>query len=542
MPNETKWNRNLILFLFTCVLLTCLHFAGFLHESRPGSFFLGFFSGISLTGAIVSIVHICLKVKKVVSISLMILQSVVCVCDSQAASAVPGIEFEDCRLIAPGMMESVEAKCGTLQLLENPDDPKGRMLDINVTFIPAKHRQTAPDPLFIIAGGPGQAISEVFPLIAGGFKHVLKDRNLILVDQRGTGKSNPLKCPVPDEPGLSDEELVEIFSQCPKDLDADLRFYTTGYAVRDLEAVRLALGYEKINIYGVSYGTRVALAYLRDYPDRVRSLVLDAVADLPYILFSGLDRSASQSLDVMFARCEADPDCSEAFPELRREFEEVIERLQQNPVEVQYLNSDGEPFPLTMDRQRFFNILLPLLYAPETVSLLPLSIHRAYAYNDYSSLLGQALSSNMRIHMGMFYAVACSEDVPFLPAVTDQTEEVRYFKNRQPDMCRICQSWPRADVPADFHQPVSSDVPTLLISGEADPITPPEYGERVRKNLPNSVHIQLPGMGHGNASRGCLPKIVGDFIQAGSVENLDTSGISGITTPPFFVNMNGPKP
>ncbi|RPI33653.1 MAG: alpha/beta fold hydrolase, partial [Chloroflexota bacterium] len=226
----------------------------------------------------------------------------------------PTISLEPCQLSAPGQVTRKEAKCGTLTVYENREAGSGRQIDLRIAVIPSISRNPAPDPLFFLTGGPGQAATESFPVMASAFERIQQKRDIVLVDQRGTGQSNPLKCPVLDEDleNQADDAYMDFLNTCLESLDADPRLYTTWIAMQDLDQVREALGYQQINLYGVSYGTRAVLTYLKQYPDRVRSVILDGVVPQDEVLGIDVGRDAQRALDMIFARCAADQACNQA--------------------------------------------------------------------------------------------------------------------------------------------------------------------------------------------------------------------------------------
>lgn len=467
------------------------------------------------------------------------------------ASAPPGpatarrLELNDCLLSTPGSTSQVEAQCGKLEVPEDRANPDGRRLQLHVAVIPAVSRSPEPDPLFLLAGGPGQAATEAFPASIFALEKINQDRDLVLVDQRGTGQSNPLRCLDPDDETVMDEaQVIAELKQCPARLEAaaDLRFYTTEIAMQDLDDVRAALGYETINLYGGSYGTRAALTYLRLFPERVRTVTLDAVVDADFRLLLEASQDGQRALELVFDRCQTDPDCSAAFPELRREFETVLARLEAQPVDLSLPHPlTGKPLAFRLTRSIVTNIIFGALYAPEFVAILPLSIHTAHQ-GDYAPLISQALLLEAGLYDGMFYSVACAEDASLITEQEASDRAGLTFGDRTLPLREICAVWPRGTVSPEFRRPVTSEVPALLLSGEADPITPPKYAEAVARTLPNSRHVVAPGLGHGLLTRGCVDRLLRDFVASGSVENLDVSCVRNLQPPPFFVSFTGPKP
>jgi pimeloyl-ACP methyl ester carboxylesterase len=278
-------------------------------------------------------------------ILLLILQTVLLAsCTSTKATPTPkssGIALVDCVLMTPGVDTQVDAKCGSLAVSEDPANPKSRQINLNVAVVEAVQRSSESNPLFILVGGPGQSAVEVFPAIYSSLFRIHEKRDIVLVDQRGTGKSNPLRCLDPKDEALDDERTIALLKACPGKLDADLRYYTTDIAMQDLDKVRSALGYETINLYGVSYGTRAALVYLKMYPAHVRSLILDAVVDPKFVLYQDVARDGQRALDLFFTRCEKDKVCNTSFPMLRSEFDALLKKIKATPVDIEI------PHPVT---------------------------------------------------------------------------------------------------------------------------------------------------------------------------------------------------
>jgi len=466
------------------------------------------------------------------------------------------IPLTDCQLSAPGSASRVTAKCGTLAVPENPADPNGRQISLNLAVLPAVNRNKQPDPLFLLAGGPGQAATETFVTIGRAFDSVNRQRDIVLVDQRGTGKSNPLRCDSSNDTeavkDLTPEELqayqLQQTQTCLANLNADTRYYTTTISMHDLDLVREALGYGTINLYGVSYGTRAALTYLKDYPDNVRTVILDGVLPQDTVLGPDVARDAQRALDLIFARCAAEADCNKAFPNLKSEFTTLLTTLETAPVSVTLPHPNtGEQVTTKLDKDSVALTIRLLSYSPETVAIIPLLIHAA-SQGNYAPLAAQGLvvSNDLQqsISQGLDASVLCAEDTPFInQQAAAQSSQGTYIGNLQTDhLEQLCRVWPHGDIPADFKQPVTSEVPVLLLSGEADPVTPPSNAEHAAQTLPNSLQIVAPGQGHNVVYRGCLPRLVADFIAAGSVQGLDVSCAQNIQPMPFFIDFTGTKP
>ena len=473
-----------------------------------------------------------------------------------APATSPKLDLADCQLTAPGVASSLKARCGTWTVLEDRSNVAGRKIDLRVAIVASVSRSPASDPLFFIAGGPGQAATESFVLLAGAFDQIRQKRDIVLVDQRGTGQSGALRCPGEDQAdeafSLSDAEaqarLKQELTACLSGLKADPRFYTTAIAVQDLDDVRAALGYEKINLYGVSYGTRVAQAYLHDYPQHARTVILDGVVPQDEPLGLNVARDAQRALDLIFGRCAAEADCQAAFPNVRAEFDSVLAALGKEPARVTLPHPvTGKLLEVRLTRPQAASTVRLLSYSPETAALLPLLIHTA-AQGNYAPLAAQSLmvseDLSRSVSLGLNLSVVCAEDAPFLqPEALAKANRDTYLQSTEVDnMQFMCSLWPRGAIPADFRQPVSSTVPVLLISGEADPVTPPANADEVAQTLPQSLRLVVPGEGHNVIYRGCLPQVAADFVKGGTAQGLDTACVQNIRPLPFFVSFTGFQP
>ena len=461
----------------------------------------------------------------------------------------PGLELETCELVVPGTPLSTVGECGWMDAAENPEEPEGRQIRIRVARIPANGRVAEPDPLVFFAGGPGQSATESWPIIARALKKVNESRDILLVDQRGTGQSNPLKCPeIELDKALAQDwdELAGTTRACLDSLDGDPRFYTTTIAMGDVDAAREALGYEKVNLYGGSYGTRAAQVYLRLFPDRVRTVVLDGV--VPQTLALGTEHAVKldQAIYRVLAGCDADPLCGKTFPDTAGKLSSLVRTLEETPVEVTTAHpTTGQPFTLIFDREVLSTSLRFLTYSSDTQAMLPLLIYEAAVEQRFDRLASQVLIAatglQESISQGMELSVTCAEDYPHFhenPAANN-TLMGDMIEKSVGIQCRI---WPKGPVPENFHEPVSGDVPVLLLSGELDPVTPPEYADQVAVHFPNSRHLVAPGQGHIAATRGCMGKIVSEFIIEGSADDLETDCISNLQATPYFISLTGPTP
>ena len=477
-------------------------------------------------------------------------------CTNRQKASVPGrrIVLKPCQLSAPGSSTRLRAECGNLTVDEDRAEPSGRRIDLHIAVISALSRTPEPDPVFFITGGPGQTSTEDYVRVSPAFERMNAKRDIVLVDQRGTGKSHPLKCtsPVEESDVNSDAQTEKWIRDCLQQLDADTRFYNTLPAVDDLDQVRAALGYDRINLYGISYGTRVAQTYMRRYPGHVRAIILDGVVPQDEALGVKLASDAQKALNAIFARCAADAACARAFPDLPGAFDKLLRRVNEKPVEITVEHpSTSRPTQVRFNRDRLGAAIRLFSYGPETAALLPLLIHDSQATGDFRHLAAQSMivteqvlgSINLNVH----HSVVCAEDVPFYMRdgrfVGDARAESRaYLGETYKKLEEICKHWPAGKVPAEFKSPVRSDAPVLLLSGQYDPVTPPANADHVAAVLPNSLHIVAPGQGHGVLMRGCIRKVATEFIDRGTTQQLDARCVQDLKPTPFFLSYVGPIP
>lgn len=461
-----------------------------------------------------------------------------------AASAT--LSLQPCRLEGAQAAGSAAARCGTYRVREDRDSPDSKELQLHVAVVPALRLEPHPDPLFIFAGGPGQAASDFYLAASPAFGRIRRDRDIVLVDQRGTGRSHRLECALPDDadmPVVEPERLKPMVRDCLRGLGGDPRFYTTSIAVRDLDEIRAALGYEAINLYGVSYGTRVAQHYMRRYPKRVRTAILDGVVPAELALGPDVATDAQRALDNTFARCAADTACGREFPHIAQQFEALRTRLNSAPVSVSITDPrTAAVTPATLDAARLGAAVRLLTYSDETTSTLPLLIHQAQVLERPHGLAAQYLmirrTADEQIANGMHFAVVCSEDAPrWPPPDTDEAASRTYMgTDFMRGMRAICAEWPRGPVDADFSQPMRSELPVLVLSGGNDPITPARYGEQILPGYPNSKHLVLAGQGHGQIATGCVPRLAADFIARGSAAGLEDDCVRNVAPAAFMMS------
>lgn len=444
-----------------------------------------------------------------------------------------------------------------MTLPENHAGPGGAQVKatvkVRVVVIPSLRLRAEPDPLVILAGGPGQAASDFYDSVGAAFGRIRRNRDIVLIDQRGTGRSNPLDCQLPDETDFVDVDPRQLQDQaraCLQAMQGDPRFYTTSVAVRDLEEIRAALGYPRLNLYSVSYGTRVAQHYVRRYPSRVRTLVLDGA--VPADLAVGPDAAlqAQKALDTLFDRCAADAACNEAFPGARLQFDTLRERLRRERIQTQLPDPvDAHRVAARFGVGELSAAVRLLTYTDETASLLPLLIHEAHTLQQPQGLMAQYLmiksNADAQIAYGMHFAVVCSEDAPRWghENIGAAALSATYMGNDfMAGMKAICDVWPRGPVDPDFNAPFAGAAPALILSGSNDPVTPQSYGARVLRSFRNGKHLVLAGQGHGQLANGCMPRVIADFIDRGSAAGLDIECVASITPAPFMLSRTATAP
>ncbi len=451
------------------------------------------------------------------------------------------IPFEPCRTVDG----NTEGLCGKFEVYENRELQSGRKIALNIMVLPALSAKPAGDPWFPLAGGPGQSAVEAYPL-AGFTAKVRQLRDVVLVDQRGTGGSNPLPCELRDpkdaQQMIGEPMPLEKVRACRAELEkkADLTQYTTSIFADDLDAVRQALGYDKINVFGSSYGTRAALVYLRRHGDHVRTITLEAVAPpLPTMKIPvAFSKTIQSSVDHLMDRCAADDACHKDFPDLKKEFQAIVDRLDKSPAHFEVNNPAGGTQAVTLSRGMFVADLRALLYFPELVSEFPYMIHRAFQ-DDWSIYAAAVLiirrGIDKQLDRGMSLSVVCAEDLSGLTEETIRRETAgTYLGDYQVRVYqKACQEWARGSIPRDYFAPIRSAVPALLISGALDPATPPEESAQTARDLSNSRVVIVKDGTHGTGSP-CIDGLIAEFVAQGSAAGLDISCADQIHLPPFL--------
>jgi pimeloyl-ACP methyl ester carboxylesterase len=452
--------------------------------------------------------------------------------------------------LAPCTIEGVpgEARCGTYRVWENRETKQGRQIDLSVIVLRATGPQRQPDPLFALSGGPGDAPSFNARFFSRAFDEARKSRDLVLVDLRGTGKSAPLTCPElakPDAAGVFDADLLSVAAvkACRARLErqADLRLYTTDIAADDLDEVRQALAYSTINLYGTSYGSRVAQIYMRRHPRSLRAVTMKGIVPPSMAAPESHARAGDEAWKHLVARCAGDAGCARTFPNLDADFQRLLARFDRAPVLTIPAGPNKAAVPVTVSRGLFAEAFRNLLYTPEASAQAPKLIAQLLAGDDRSiaetALAGRTILGGERLAAGFFLSVSCTEDVPFLSKDTSALAAGTFggdYRLRQ--QIAACAEWPRGAVSAAHRQPTRSNIPTLLLSGELDPVTPPAGGDEVARGLPRGRHVVIRNNGHpiGNAER-CIGGMIAAFLERGSADGLDVSCAAVNPAPPFLL-------
>lgn len=448
------------------------------------------------------------------------------------------------------------ARCGTFRVPENRHAGVGRTIALRVIVVPPSDTagavESRTEPIVVIPGGPGGSITDAAATWTRILAEARRSRPVLFVDPRGTGGSAALECStdsIQPHPAryVRDFLPVDRVRACRADLErrADLTQYTTEAIATDLDDLRHALGYSRLVLYGTSGGTRQAMVYLRRYPDRVRALVLAGVVSRDFRMPLHYARDAQAAFDSLAADCAADGECSRAFPRFAQDFSDVLAALERAPARVPLTADDGTRDTAVITRDRFAEQVRTLLYQPARAVALPFIVRRA-ATGDFRAFIqtlvpGAGGRQPNIVAMGHFLSITCAEDVSRIAAESVATLVVGMFLRdyRVAQQVEACRHWPRAPLPDDHFEAVTSMVPTLLISGAADPVTPPRWAEDARRYLPNSAHLVFPDGGHVPLATPCATRVVARFLETLKPRSLDVSCAASFRRPPFVVSRPG---
>lgn len=413
---------------------------------------------------------------------------------------------------------------GGLDVWENRAEKKGRKINIHVTVIPAVHRDSGFAPIFFVEGGPGVAASASIPYFIQQTNPYRQHHDIVLVDVRGTGKSNALHCNSLQYKRSLQEQLDEMYpakgvKECVDSLSrlADLTQYTTSNMADDIDDVRQWLGFEKIKLMGISYGTKLSQEYMRRHGAATEAVVLIS----PVIMNSRIPlhhaQFAQQALDQVWALCESDSSCAEKFPNVAQEF---LSLMNKNKFEAIHMSRTGKTDTVKISWDAFQTKIRSLLYAPASQRKIPFIVHEAFKNNwqPFLELFAAVPQFDDELAEGLYLCVTCSEDIPFIqqdqiPAAIEHTFMKSYRIDQQQQACRY---WSKANVPLSFLKPVESDIPTMIVSGGIDPVTPNEWARKVAAHLPNATLVNIPLMAHtfdGLQNEACIDQLIIDFFR-----------------------------
>lgn len=468
---------------------------------------------------------------------------------AKPATKPAGTKLQPCKV--PGAQGPVDARCATYKVWENREAKSGRKIGLKVVVLPALSATPKPDPLFFLGGGPGEAIAEEAGYFLGfPMNH---DRDLVFINQRGTAEPDKLACELGGHADDLQSYLGEMFPvaavrECEETLAKkyDLTRYTTDAAVDDFAEVLAWLGYRKINVVGGSYGTRTGQVFARRHPEQVRTVALTGAVPMDEHLPITHAAAGQRSLDLLTGWCEKDPACHGKFPGFRQEFQSVMDRLRREPATVEVESpKTHKPVQVKIAWNVVADGVRWALYTPQTSALLPWMVHQA-ATGDFKPLAQASVNARINaidlLTMGLFFSVTCAEDIPLIdpaqvPARTANTFLGDYRVKQQTAACGV---WPRAKIERGHWKAVHTDLPVLVINGERDPVTPPDFGTRVTQAMTHATRIVVPWGTHGGNDP-CTDKIQEDFIEKGSGEGLDLSCVSRIQMTPFALEAPKPK-
>lgn len=438
--------------------------------------------------------------------------------------------------------------CGFVTVPENPNKPDGKQIQVHYVVLHAVKNVNHEEALLAIAGGPGQSAIDNAAGFDAMLSKVRQQRDILLIDQRGTGRSNLLTCNEGAQSPLSfnddNADTKAETQKCLAKIDADVTQYGSLNAIKDFEAIRQHLGYKKLHVYGISYGTRMAQLYMRLYPAHLATVTLDGIVPMQQSVLE-IGASIDRGFDLLFKDCQETTACHTQFPELKAEFDQVAASLAKAPVmENVYDPVRGEKTMLTMTRGKFYGSIRMALYQANVRALVPHAIHQAAKHN-FQPILGlySLTIDNAGMAMGMHASVVCGEDMHRItPAMREQAQHSFMGKTMLEGLEATCEVWKVPAVDDSFSEPISSDIPTLLLSGEIDPATPPSWGELAMEKLTNAKHFVAPYATHGVAYQSCANNLIADLVRSGSVKDLDGECLKKDVRRSFYLNASSVEP
>ena len=473
----------------------------------------------------------------------LLITTVACLAASTAWAGAGDLHLEPCK----DKKLKQPSKCGTYTVWENRAARTGRTIDLNVRVLQATSPNPKPDPVFVLLGGPGEAATSAAQWY--GDDPSMADRDIVLVDARGTGKSNGLHCPIPPDGPLQSfmpTLNVPVLQTCRVELEkhADLRYYLTTYAMDDLDDLRAALGYDKINLDGGSYGTRAALVYIRQHGDHVRSATLWGSTAMTQPMPLHFATDTEHALQNVFRDCQAEPACKAAFPDLEADYKRTVERAEQGAVRVTVKDPrNGKATEVNLEPDDFAESLRAMVYKPESMLSIPLFLHRA-AGGDYQAFAEHQIRRNVGLNEeiadGLYLSITCTEDIDRIDPqqlIANGRDTFLADHRARPHM-EGCKGWPRGKLPVGFGEEVKSDVPVLIMVGENDPATPPTAAKAAVSRLSNGRVVVVPYGGHaleGLIGKECVNGIAARFLEAADQRGLDTACLKDVKHKPFVL-------
>lgn len=464
---------------------------------------------------------------------------------TRAPDAPTPLELTPCHV--EGLAE--EVRCGIHEVFEDRVSQSGPMIPIHIAVLPALRRAAAEDPLFILAGGPGQGARGYAGGVARAFKEIRRHRAIVLVDLRGTGDSHPLACLEHQDEIAALSAAPPVFlgaaRACLDAISADVRHYTHRSALADLDEIRQRLGYGRINLWGGSWGTRAALLYALAHPAAVRAVILDGAVPLGFGFPQDVAPHAQRALDLLRDRCAADAACAALSSDLARDLDALLATLERTPVTAAIRHPrTGADVRVTLTRDAVAEIVRVALYTTTDAARVPLLVRRALD-GDVAPLAAQfvhsaALTSD-DMALGATISILCSEDMPeMMDDVVRARARGTFLGTAYADAWRSrCRDWP-AGAPIAAAASVSA-APALILSGMHDPVTPPSTGDAMARHFPNHQHLVVPGAAHNASFTGCVPDLIATFLQRGTAAPLETGCLASSPLPPI-VGVAGGRP
>jgi pimeloyl-ACP methyl ester carboxylesterase len=456
------------------------------------------------------------------------------------------IAFAPCRV--PYVPE--EIRCGTFVVRENPSDPASRPIPLRVMIVPSRSPTPSPDPVFFVSpGGPGTTNSEGF-VAAAWFSWMRDHRDVVVVDLRGTSGPSRLDCDLGDSTITSQQYLGTLFPKAKVDAcrqsllrKADLRFYTTPLIVEDFDAVRRALGYKQVNLFGTSWGTRIEFLWLRMHPETVRTAILAGSAPVSVLNPLPHARSAQDAMDSLLSLCQSQPACHASFPNVRAELDSVLSRLKRAPASVRLVAQGSDSVSVPFTWAEFAEALRLMSYSAPRSQRIPLLIHRAFE-GDYQEFANSAIQSNRQtrstLRFGFLLAITCTEDVSRIDprTIARETGGTYLGDSRVREQIEACRGWPTGEMPSNYGEPVRSTVPVFLLSGSVDPVAPARFAAEAAAYLPRSIHVVAPG---GHTPRGpCIDAMEQSFLETADPARVNTGCVAAMQLPDFTTS-DAPK-